>query len=292
VAETVAFHSEGVRLAGTVYRPEGAASGGWPGVVLCHGYNGVRDLYLPDAARALAAAGYVALSFDYKGWGGSAGPPLRLDPYGRVADAGAAVSFLAGLRGVDVRRIGLFGWSFGGSTAIWLAAHDRRVRVVASIVGVGDGARWMRSVRSATEWNELLACASRDRAARLATGRSATAPRESILRLDPDSLARSAASRQATAGAANEIPLEFIDETLAFRPEWIVDRLAPTPLLLVACERDAVVPAAESEALYRRAGEPRRLVVISDAGHYDVYAGPAFERTMAESLAWFGEHLA
>jgi dienelactone hydrolase len=275
-----------------VYRPGRAAGGGLPGVVLCHGYNGVRDLYLPDAARALAAAGYVALTFDYKGWGGSEGPPLRLDPFGRVADAAAAVSFLAGLPGVDARRIGLFGWSFGGSTAIWLAAHDRRVGAVASIVGVGDGARWMRSVRSAAEWDELMARARHDRAGRLATGQSRAAPRESILRLDPESLARSTASRQATAGAASEIPLEFIDETVAFRPEWIVDRLAPTALLLVTCERDAVVPPAESEALYRRAGEPRRLVVIAGAGHYDVYAGAAFERTMAESLSWFGEHLA
>ena len=37
--------------------------------MLCHGYTGVKDLYLPDNARVLNEAGYVVLTFDYKGWG-------------------------------------------------------------------------------------------------------------------------------------------------------------------------------------------------------------------------------
>ena len=41
-------------------------------VVLCHGYTGIKDLYLPDNARTLTEAGYVAMTFDYKGWGDSA----------------------------------------------------------------------------------------------------------------------------------------------------------------------------------------------------------------------------
>jgi len=35
--------------------------------VLAHGYTGVKDLYLPDNARVLNEAGYVMLTFDYKG---------------------------------------------------------------------------------------------------------------------------------------------------------------------------------------------------------------------------------
>ena len=66
--ESVSFYSEGVRLEGNVFRPDATAfTGPRPIVVLCHGYTGTRDLYLPDAARALAAVGYVGVTFDYKG---------------------------------------------------------------------------------------------------------------------------------------------------------------------------------------------------------------------------------
>ena len=63
--------------------------------MLCHGYTGVKDLYLPDNARVLNAAGYIVLTFDYKGWGASEGPRSRLAPYGRVADVQAALTFLS-----------------------------------------------------------------------------------------------------------------------------------------------------------------------------------------------------
>ncbi len=50
----VVFYSEGVRLAGDVYYPDGLSPGKKrAGIVLCHGYTGIKDLYLPDNASAL-----------------------------------------------------------------------------------------------------------------------------------------------------------------------------------------------------------------------------------------------
>ena len=61
----VSFYSEGCRLVGDVYYPDGPGRNApRAGIVLCHGYTGVKDIYLPDNARVLTEAGYVALTFD------------------------------------------------------------------------------------------------------------------------------------------------------------------------------------------------------------------------------------
>jgi hypothetical protein len=291
--EKIQFYSEGVRLDGDVFHPDPLRfPGRRPGVVLGHGYTGTRDLYLPDAARALAEAGYLCLTLDYKGWGTSDGPVRRLDPYGRVFDVQAALTALTQMESCDPGRIGLFGWSFGGATVIWTAAHDRRVKAVVSAVGVGDGPVWMRRVRSDAEWAALQALAEADRTERLTSGTSRMVDRADILWLDPESRRISAATRAGTtAGTAPRIPAEFIDETMMFRPQWIVDKVAPTPLLLITADRDEVVPPAEAELLHAAAGEPKRLVTLSGFGHYDCYFGEPFRQVMAETIAWFGRHL-
>ena len=65
-ATPVTFFSEGCRLVGDLYRPADLRSGDTrAGIVLCHGYTGVKDLYLPDNARVLTEAGYMVLAFEY-----------------------------------------------------------------------------------------------------------------------------------------------------------------------------------------------------------------------------------
>ncbi len=286
--DAVTFYSEGMKLQGDLYRPDGAApDAGRPGVVLCHGYTGVKDLYLPDKAAALVAAGYVVLAFDYKGWGSSEGQPSRLAPWSRVNDVMAAVTFLGLQDGVDRQRIGLYGTSYGCATVVVAAALDERVACVVGVVGMGHGARWMRSVRRPDEWFDLLDRSERDRERRVRTGTSEFVAREEILLPDRQSAALAAAARAGNPDAVGRIPLEFIDETLIFHPEWFVERVAPRPLLLVAAGDDRLVPPEESQHLFDLAGNPKKLVVIPGTGHYEVYTGPALERVMEEAVSWY-----
>ncbi|MBI1846071.1 MAG: alpha/beta fold hydrolase, partial [Candidatus Rokubacteria bacterium] len=193
----VHFYSEGLRLVGDLYRPDGIAPGERrAGIVLCHGYTGVKDLYLPDNARVLNEAGYVVLTFDYKGWGDSEGPRSRLAPYSRVADVQAALTFLGAQPDVDAERLGIYGTSYGGATVVWTAAIDARVKCTVSVVGIGNGARWMRSVRRPDEWHDLLERAARDRAKRAQEGTSELVAREGILLPDRQSAELAAAARR------------------------------------------------------------------------------------------------
>ena len=288
----VTFYSEGVKLVGDVYLPDDIKPGERrAGIVLCHGYTGVRNIYLPDNARVLANAGYVVLTFDYKGWGDSDGPRSRLAPYSRVADVQAALSFLGAQPEVDAERLGIYGTSYGGATVVFAGAVDPRVKCVVSVVGIGNGARWMRSVRRPDEYHDLLARAAADRIKRALTGTSELAERSEVLLPDRQSAALGAAARRDNAAAGTQLPLEFVDDTLGFNPEWVVDRIAPRPILLITTDDDRLVPAQESEALYARAGEPKKLVVLKGFGHYEVYGGEAFRQVMNEAVAWYRTHL-
>ena len=292
MTKPVTFFSEGVRLVGDVYYPDDLRPGERrAGIVLCHGYTGVKDLYLPDNARVLNQAGYVVLVFDYKGWGDSEGTRSRLAPYSRVADVQAALTFLGTRPEVDAERLGIYGTSYGGATVVWVAAIDARVKCVVSVVGIGNGARWMRSVRRPDEWHDLLERSRRDREKRVLEGESEFVDREEVLLPDRQSAELAAAARRNNPHAVKSIPLEYVDQTLEFNPEWVVDRIAPRPVLFITTDDDRLVPPEESRSLYARAGEPKRLVVLKGYGHYQVYAEPAFSEVMAATVSWYQQYL-
>ena len=261
------------------------------GIVLCHGYTGVRNLYLPDNARVLNQAGYIVLNFDYKGWGDSEGPKTRLSPYSRVADVQAGLTFLAAQPEVEASRLGIYGTSYGGATVVWVAAVDPRVRCAVSVVGIGNGARWMRSVRRPDEYHDLLERSAADRVRRALEGTSELVDRGEILLPDRQSAELGMAARRDNPAAVTAIPLEFIDDTLGFNPEWVVDKIAPRPVMFITTDNDRLVPPAESEALYARAGEPKKLVVLKGYGHYEVYEGDAFRQVMVAATTWYQQHI-
>jgi len=292
VKKPITFYSEGAKLVGDLYCPEGVKPGAHrAGIVLCHGYTGVKDLYLPDNARVLNEAGYVAMAFDYKGWGDSEGTRSRLAPYSRVADVQAALTFLGAQPEVDGDRLGIYGTSYGGATVVWVGAIDPRVKCVVSVVGIGNGTRWMRSVRRPDEWHDLLERAAQDRVKRALEGASQMVKREEILLPDRQSAELAAAARRNNPAAVGEIPLEYIDDTAQFNPEWVVDRIAPRPILFITTDDDRLVPPEESIQLHARAGEPKKLVVLHGFGHYQVYQEPAFSQVMGETVAWYRQHL-
>ena len=290
--KNISFYSEGVKLDGDLYYPDDLKDGERrAGVVLCHGYTGVKDLYLPDNAQVLNEAGYMVMTFDYKGWGESEGARTRLAPYSRVVDVQAAMTFLGTQPEVDDECLGIYGTSYGSATVVWVAAHDERVKCTVGVVGMGHGGRWMRSVRRPDEWVDLLEMSKKDREQRVHTGKSEMVARDAILLPDRQSAALASAARADNPNALSELPLEYIDETLQFHPEWVVDKISPRPLLLIAGGDDRLVPPEDCESLFEKAAEPKKMVILPGVGHYEVYVPPAFDAVMKETITWFEKYL-
>ena len=231
------------------------------------------------------------MTFDYKGWGESEGTRSRLAPYSRVAAVQAAMTYLSIQPEADADRIGLYGTSYGGATVSWTAAIDQRAKCIVSVVGIGHGARWMSRVRRVDEWFDLRERSKEDREKRATTGESDYVDRSEILLPDRQSAELAATARRLNPAAVGTIPMEYVDDTIGFNPEWIVDKISPRPILFITSEDDRLVLPEESEELYAHAGEPKKLVVLKGYGHYEVYSEPAFSEVMGETLEWYGEYL-
>ena len=149
----------------------------------------------------------------------------------------------------------------------------------------------MRSVRRPDEWFDLLEQSAAGRERRLRTGESTYVERNAVLLPDRQSLELATAARRNNPAAVGTLPLDYIDETLAFNPEWVVDRIAPRAVLFITSDQDRLVPPEESMHLYERAGEPRKLLILKGYGHYEVYSEPAFSEVMRETIAWYQRYV-
>jgi len=123
ITREVTYYSDGLKLAATLYLPEGRAQR-LPTALLCHGLRADRKVFLPAFAEEFVRAGYAALIPDYRGFGESEGQRHRLISREREDDIINALTFLAMQSEIDAGRIGLFGISYGGATAIGAAARD------------------------------------------------------------------------------------------------------------------------------------------------------------------------
>ena len=157
-SRSVDIWSDGTRLSGDLFFPgEKKKSAKLPAIILCHGWGGVRAHLNRDYAPQFAAAGYVVLTFDYRGWGDSDSRLILkqkmpetdeegeavvrvwavrevVDPVDQTEDIVNCIHFISGEPGVDPKRIGLWGTSFGGGHVLYVAAHDTRVKCVVSQV--------------------------------------------------------------------------------------------------------------------------------------------------------------
>jgi alpha-beta hydrolase superfamily lysophospholipase len=281
--QKVGFYSDGVRVEGILYTPERLQPGQkCSAVVLLGGYTYTKAFLLPEIARVLNAAGYVALAFDYRGFGDSQGSRWRLMPADQVADARAALTFLSEQSQVEPDRLALVGVSLGGSIAIAAAAADPRVRVVAAIASPGNGERWLRGLRRYSEWRAFQAQLAADRSRRVRSGESSRVHPLEIVLPDPDSRSIFERIYAEFPDMRCDVSLETADALIEFRPEDDIAGLAPRPVLLVHGANDLLVPPDESRQLFERAASPRRLEIVPDVGHFDwvLPTTPGFKAVM------------
>ncbi|HJM15518.1 MAG TPA: alpha/beta fold hydrolase [SAR86 cluster bacterium] len=163
-SEDIEVWSDGTRMQGNLFIPQDDSVEKWPTILLAHGWGGLKDHLNKSYAPKFASAGYIVMTFDYRGWGESdsrlvvyddmpkpgrfsnkvsvTATAIRdlVDPLDQYEDIQASLYFLEGDPRVDGGKIAIWGSSFGGGHAIMVGANDPRIKViVAQVASMGAG---------------------------------------------------------------------------------------------------------------------------------------------------------
>jgi pimeloyl-ACP methyl ester carboxylesterase len=263
--EAVTFPSAGLKLSGVVHVPSGLRPGERRAAFLVlHGFGSNKtSSNTMQPTKVLSELGYVVLRFDMRGCGESEGEFGHVICLEQVADTRSALTFLATHPAVDPARIGVIGSSFGGAVAVYTGGVDERVAAVVSNGGWGDGARKFRGQhKTPEEWERFIQMLDDGREHRAKVGKPLMVPRYDIVPIPPH-------LRNNLAGnSIHSFPADTAQSMYNFCADEVVGRIAPRPLLLLHAANDSVTPTEQSIELFKRAGQPAELHLISDADHF------------------------
>lgn len=289
----VTFYSDDMACYGKIFYPKGfTVEEKWPAVVLGHGFNAT-SLAIEKYGARFAERGLVAMVIDYRGYGFSDGfvslleddtttdddrisekvarvriKRTRLVAVKQAEDYRNAISYIQGEPGVDPARIGIWGSSYSGGVVVTVAGMDARVKAVVAQVS---------SVR----------------------GRGASGPLQLEGALLEDAIQRARTGQ----GAEIEVGFSFrgmVDvETRQtgreHRPWQLLQRIpVTTAILFIPAQKEELGnprgPSGPFAAAQTRQGRTE-VLEIPYIGHFQIYAGPAFEVSANAAADWFIKHL-
>ena len=285
--EDVEFASEGECLRGWLSLPEGA--GPHPAVVVTGGFGSVKEVFgHHDYPAVFCEAGLAVLTYDHANCGDSDGLPRQeLDPVRQQRGYKDAITYLSALPEVDADRIGIWGTSYSGGHVLAVGATDRRVRCVVSQAMTISGRANLRGRHTPAALADLYRRFAEDRLSRLAG--------------NPPAMVQAFADGSDTVrfmdglppeqrrNWQNQITLRSWELYAEYEPAAFIDRISPTPLLMIVPTDDTMTPAEDALAAYHRALEPKRLLTVP-GDHYSVYTDH-FRRTSEAARDWLLEHL-
>jgi uncharacterized protein len=288
----VTFPSQGETCAGWLYLPDDLKAGARvPGIVMANAISAVKEITLPGYAERFAAAGYAALAFDYRRFGGSSGEPRNhLDPHDQQQDVRNGLTWLRAQPEIDADRVGGWGVSLGGVHMLFLGAYDRRLKAV---VSVATGLTIFEAMMGREGVQGFLTQLNADRDRRFATDERATympavsMPGGGGMMAFPEANDFYLEAQKTYAPAYdNRLTLESVECLISDHSAEGVSLISPTPLLMIHGEKD-VIPVDAVRAVFERAGEPKKLIVL-DCLHTDLYVREPWVTQSADaSIEWF-----
>jgi fermentation-respiration switch protein FrsA (DUF1100 family) len=289
----VSFKVKGMSISAWLYVPEDLSSP-VPCIIMGHGFGGTKDMIMESYALRYQEAGFAVLAFDYRHFGESEGEPrqLLLISY-QLEDYTAAIAYARGLDEIDPARIALWGTSASGGYGIVIAAKDKNIAcVVAQCPGLDQRAseQMFRKKLGIGHILRLFVHGQRD----MGRSRLGLSPHKIPIVGKPGTMAFFPIS-DAYDGYRKVVSKNFINEVCArvilrshgYRPDKHI-RDVRCPVLIQICDYDSLAPIrAEIEKELSKYAEVKHYPI----GHFDIYTGENFEKSVSDQIEFFKKNL-
>ncbi len=130
----VSFKAKDLNIEGVLAQPDGIA-GPFPGVVICHPHplfgGSMDNSVVLSVSFALVEQGMATLRFNFRGVGNSDGEHSKGEL--EYQETLAAIDLMKAWPGVDGKKIGLAGYSFGSSVVLGNESLHKKVKALALI---------------------------------------------------------------------------------------------------------------------------------------------------------------
>jgi len=300
--ERVHFASAGDPIVGLLCLPAGGA-GKRPGVVLLGPFGYVKEQSPAEYATRLANAGMATLIFDPRCSGESGGQPRRHEsPSNKIADARAAIDYLAARPEVDSARLGVLGICQGCSEMIAVTASEPRVKALALVSG---------QYLYAKNIEKFFSGGGPTLQQRMARGRAAKARYDNTGQVDyTDVVSLTDKSAGLPWPPIHDWYMPWTSEkwgapsrwenrytTMSDAEVWTFDvdahaRELHAPTLVVHGEMSDGGPEAAQHVFAQIPAKDKHLHIVPGVFHTRFYDDPlVIEPTVAEVAAWFESHL-
>jgi len=288
--ERVVFQVDSVDVVGMLRVPVGAGS--TAALVFAGPLTSVKEQATGNYAVAMAARGFVTLTFDHRHFGESDGFPRQYEHPGRkVDDFRAAFGFLAGRPEVDPDRIGAVGICVGAGYLAPAVAGDDRVKAWGAVAGFfHDIAGRRESMGDAYEPTLDRAVAAREEFEDTGEAEVIPAVGEGEVAMPlAEAFEYYGTTRGGVANYVNEFALMSREHTLPWDAQASAyDITVPT---IVVHSENALAPSL-ARKFFAALGGLKEQVWIESQGHVDFYDEPDRIGSAAEHLTrHFRSHL-
>lgn len=264
--EKTHFYSNGHKLDASFYFSEKEEVKDKPLVIVCSGFQGLKNIHPERFARAMTSHGYSCLGFDYRGFGSSEGEPGYVNLEEQVEDIINAAAF-ASLNSSVNNGVVLVGWGMAGGLILEAAPAVEDLRTLIAINGFYNAVRVQKEVRGNEGWREFKKYITEKR-------KTAVVNKE-VEKIDPfviyplDKVSKGYVDNvlRKNEDFGVYVSLSFADSLLRFNPEANLETLGNIPILIAHGENNKLHPVSEAESLYKKYKGEKELYLISDAGH-------------------------